>query len=192
MNCLRPADIYLYLENELDSAAVREVDEHLALCPGCRSAFDERRALMEAIAGIPDLEVPPDLAKKILARIPSARSSHVHGLVASIVGLLSFFLGSLTYIILTGQRVAGFLINANRAAWGFVRDASMAFIKFAKLTALGLDLLVKFIGEIVKGLALFGALIRPEVYAACLLFFLALAALLITGFRKTYLRGEKP
>jgi len=191
MNCLQPADIYLYLENELDPAAAREVDEHLASCPGCRNAFDKRRAFMDAIAGIPNLEVPPDLAGKILARIPSRRSFLFDGLIAFIIGLSSFLLGGLTYVLLTGQSLARFLIEANRSAWGFVRDASLAFIKLAKLTALGLDLMVKLIGEIGEGLGRFGALIRPEVYAACLLLLLVLAALLIVGFRKMSLHGEK-
>jgi len=191
MNCLRPADIYLYLENGLDPVAAREADEHLALCPGCRSAFEERRALMDAVAGIPDLEVPPDLAGKILARIPSSRASRFGGLAAFIIGFSSFFLGGLACVILTGQSLPGFLIDAMRSAWGIIRDASLVFIKFAKLTALGLDLLVKFIGEIGKGLALFSALISPEVYAACLLLFLALAALLVAGLRRMFLYGEK-
>jgi len=192
MNCLRPADIYLYLEKELDPAAAREAEDHLALCPGCRSAFEERRALMDAIAGIPDLEVPPDLAGKILARIPSVRSSRVGGLAAFIIGLSSFVLGGLAYVILAGQSLTGFLIGATRLAWGFTRDASLAFIKFAKLTALGLDLLIKFLGDIGKGLARIGALISPEVYAACLLLLLILTALLVAGFRKMLLHGEKP
>jgi hypothetical protein len=191
MNCLRPADIYLYLENGLDPAAVREADEHLVLCPGCRSAFEERRALMDAVAGIPDLEVPPDLAERILARIPPDRSSRFGWFIAFIIGLSSFFLGGLAYVILTGQSLPGFLIDAVRSAWDVMRDASLAFIKFAKVTVLGLDLLFKFIGEIGKGLARFGALIGPEVYAACLILFLALTVLLVTGFRSKFLHGEK-
>jgi len=191
MNCLRPTDIYLYLENGLDAAAARETDEHLALCPGCRSAFEERRALMDAVAGIPDLEVPPDLAERILARIPPDRASRFGWLAAFIIGLSSFFLGGLAYLILTGQSLPGFLIDAVRSAWGIMRDTSLVFIKFAKLTALGLDLLVKFIGEIGRGLARLGALISPEVYAVCLLLFLALTALLVVGFRRMFLHGEK-
>ena len=107
MNCLRPADIYLYLENGLDPAAAREADEHLALCPGCRSAFEERQALMDAVAGIPDLEVPLDLAERILARIPPDRSSRFGWFIAFINGLSSFFLGGLAYVILTGQSLPG-------------------------------------------------------------------------------------
>jgi hypothetical protein len=191
MNCLRPADIYLYLENGLDPSAAREADEHLALCPGCRSAFEERRALMDAVAGLPDLEVPPDLAGKILARIPPDRSSRFGWLVAFIIGLSSFFVGGLAYVILTGQSLTGFLIDGNRSTWSALRDTSMVFIKFAKLTVLGLDLLIRFIGEMGKGLARFGVLIRPEVYAACLLLFLILAALFVAGLRRMFLHGEK-
>jgi len=191
MNCLRPPDIYLYLENGLDPSAAREADEHLALCPGCRSAFEERRALMDAVAGLPDLEVPPDLAGKILARIPPDRSSRFGWLVAFIIGLSSFFVGGLAYVILTGQSLTGFLIDANRSTWSALRDTSMVFIKFAKLTVLGLDLLIRFIGEMGKGLARFGVLIRPEVYAACLLLFLVLAALFVAGLRRMFLHGEK-
>jgi hypothetical protein len=191
MNCLRPADIYLYLENGMNPAAAREADEHLALCPGCRSAFEERRALMDSVTGLPDFEVPPDLAAKVLARIPPDRSSRFGWLAAFIIGLSSFFFGGLAYVILTGQSLPGFLIDAVRSAWDVMRDASLVFIKFAKLTVLGLDLLFKFIGEIGKGLAHFGALIRPEVYAACLLLFLVLAALLVAGLRRMFLHGEK-
>jgi hypothetical protein len=191
MNCLRPADIYLYLENGLDPSAAREADEHLALCPGCRSALEERRALMDAVAGLPDLEVPPDLAGKILARIPPDRSSRFGWLVAFIIGLSSFFVGGLAYVILTGQSLTGFLIDGNRSTWSALRDTSMVFIKFAKLTVLGLDLLIRFIGEMGKGLARFGVLIRPEVYAACLLLFLILAALFVAGLRRMFLHGEK-
>jgi hypothetical protein len=191
MNCLRPADIYLYLENGLDPAAAREADEHLVLCPGCRSAFEERRALMDAVAGILDLEVPPDLAAKVLARIPPDRSSRFGWLAASIIGFSSFFFGGLAYVILTGQGLTGFLIDAVRSAWDVMRIASIVFIKSAKLTVLGLDLLVKLIGEIGKWLTHFGALIRPEVYAACLILFLALAMLLVAGFRRKFLPGEK-
>jgi hypothetical protein len=191
MNCLRPADIYLYIENGLDPAAAREADEHLALCPGCRSAFEERRALLDAVAGIPDLEVPPDLAAKVLARIPPDRSSRFGWLVAFIIGLSSFLLGGLAYVILTGQSLTGFLIDAVRSAWDVMRIASIVFIKSAKLTVLGLDLLFKFIGEMGKGLARFGGLIGPEVYAACFLLFLALAVLLVAGFQRKFLPGEK-
>lgn len=191
MNCLRLADIYLYLENGLDPAAVREADEHLALCPGCRSAFEERRALMDAVAGIPDLAIPPDFAGRILARIPPDGSSRFGGRVAFIIGLSSFFLGGLACVILTGQSLPGFLIDANRSAWSALRDASLVFIKFAKLTVLGLDLFIKFISEIGKGLVRLGALISPEVYAACFLLFLALAALLVAGLRRMFLYGEK-
>jgi hypothetical protein len=191
MNCLRPADIYDYLEKGLDPAAARKADEHLAFCPGCRSAVEARKDLMDAVAGIPDLEVPPGFAGKIMAQIPPRMYSRFGGLIAFIIGLSSFFLGGLTYVLLAGPSLPRFLIEASRSAWDVMRDASLVFIKFAKLTVLGFDLLVKLISEMGKGLARFGALITPEVYAACLLLFLALAALLIAGIRSMFLHGEK-
>lgn len=57
-----------YLDGELDSARQLEVEEHLALCPTCRSLVEERREFRSFFAAnVACDKAPPQLEARVLA-----------------------------------------------------------------------------------------------------------------------------
>jgi predicted anti-sigma-YlaC factor YlaD len=74
MSCLKIKDIYAYLENELPPESQPKVEEHLKSCPVCRRLLEDRRAYLESISNLPDLELPPDFTDKVIAKLPELRS----------------------------------------------------------------------------------------------------------------------
>ena len=64
-----------YLDGELDFARRAELEEHLAVCPSCRSLLEERQAFRAFfVATVQDYKAPPQLEAKVLAamrRVPT-------------------------------------------------------------------------------------------------------------------------
>lgn len=59
-----------YLDGELDSARQLEVEEHLALCPTCRSLVEERREFRSFFAAnVACDKAPPQLEARVLAAV---------------------------------------------------------------------------------------------------------------------------
>jgi anti-sigma factor RsiW len=64
-----------YLDGELDSARQLEVEEHLALCPICRSQVEERREFRSFFAAnVACDKAPPQLEAKVLAALKRAQA----------------------------------------------------------------------------------------------------------------------
>src|SRR5258708_17664112 len=64
-----------YLDGELDFARRVELEEHLAVCPSCRSLLEERQAFRAFfVAAVQEYKAPPQLEAKVLAamrRVPT-------------------------------------------------------------------------------------------------------------------------
>ena len=57
-----------YLDGELDFARQVELEQHLALCPSCRTLLEERKAFREFfVATVSAYKAPPQLEAKVLA-----------------------------------------------------------------------------------------------------------------------------
>src|SRR6202047_2019227 len=63
-----------YLDGELDFARRVELEQHLAVCPSCRSLLEERRAFRAFFVAAVEYKAPPQLETKVLAamrRVPT-------------------------------------------------------------------------------------------------------------------------
>lgn len=69
MNCLRINQIYLFLEKELSPSENKKIEEHLASCPKCKKAMEEREFLHQAAESLPLWQTPPDFTHQIMAAI---------------------------------------------------------------------------------------------------------------------------
>ena len=188
----RPEEIDLWLEGAATPPAAVRMEEHMADCPPCGAVREDRKAFLEAACSLPDLEVPSDLAARIVARAFPRRSRLPGALFALSGGLALLVFGGLTYVLSTGGNLAGLLLGAGKSSWGAARDLSLAFVKLTKLAVLSLTLLARFAGDLMEGMGRLGSMIRPEAYAAGLFITLAAAAACFLGLRRKFVHGERP
>ncbi len=191
MSHLRPDEIDLLLEGTADSDDAARMEGHLAACASCDAVREERQAFLEAVSGLPDLDVPPDLAARIMARVFPRKRRPSRALVALAGAPAILVFGGLAYVLVTGGNLAGLLLGAGKASWGTARDFSLALVKLTKLTVLSVTLLARFAGDVWEGMARLGSMIRPEVYAAGLLVTLVAAAAGFLGLRRMLVHGER-
>jgi len=192
MSHLRPDEIDLLLEGATEPDEAARMEGHLASCAACGAVREGRRAFLEALGGLPDLEVPPDLAARIIARAFPRRSRLPEGLVA-LAGISALFVfGGLGYVLATGGNLAGFLLGAGKASWGASRDFSLALVKLTKLSVLSLTLLAQYTEDLLKATGRVGSMISPEVYAAALFITVAVAAACFLRLRRKFAPGERP
>jgi len=181
MSCLSLERLYAYLEGDLSSAQSRDIEGHLAACPTCRDAVEERRRMLQAVESLPAFEVPPDFSKGIIERISAvpakATVSFVRWLAAGVAGFLAFVTVLSVIALVTGQDLSQFFIRFNRGLWSYVREGALVLAKFAKLVFLFLKVVGQLLGEFLEALGVFASLIGPEaqVIFICASFLLILA-----------------
>jgi len=180
MNCLSLERLYACLEGELSSAESRDIEGHLAACPPCRNAFEERKRMLQAIETLPGFEVPPEFSKGIIDRIPlpaKAKVSFVRWLAAGVAGFLALVAVLSVIALATGQNFSQFFIRFNRGLWSYVQEGALVLAKFAKLVFLFLKVVGQILGELLEALGVFGSLIGPDaqVIFICTSFLLILA-----------------
>jgi predicted anti-sigma-YlaC factor YlaD len=192
MNHLRPEEIDLWLEGAATPSAAARMEEHLADCAPCAAVREDRMVFLEAARSLPDLEVPSDLAARILVRVFPRKSRLPGTLFALSGGLALLVFGGLAYALATGGNLAGLLLGAGKSSLGAARDLSLALIKLTKLTVLSLTLLARFAGDLMEGMGRLGSIFSPEVYAAGLLITLAAVSAFFLGLRRKFDHGEHP
>jgi len=192
MNHPRPEEIELWLEGAAAPSVAARMEEHVADCAPCGAVREDRKAFLEAARSLPDLEVPPDLAARIMARAFPRRSRLPGALFALSGGLALLVFGVLASVLATGGNLAGLLLGAGKSSWGAARDLSLALVKLTKLAVLSLALLARFAGDLMEGMGQLGSMIRPEAYAAILFVTLAAAAACFLGLRRKFAHGERP
>jgi predicted anti-sigma-YlaC factor YlaD len=190
MSHLRPDEIDLLLEGAVEPDEAARMEAHLADCSACLAVREDRRVFLEALSGLPDLEVPPDLTARIMARAFPRKARLSRRLVAAAAASSLFVFGGLAYVLATGGNLAGLLLGAGRSSWGAARDFSLFLVKLTRLTILSLTLLARIAAELIEAMGRLGSMISPEVYAACLVITLAAAAACFLGLRRKFADGE--
>ncbi|MGA2534207.1 MAG: zf-HC2 domain-containing protein [Candidatus Aminicenantales bacterium] len=191
MSCLRPDAMDLYFEGALSDAERRGFDEHLGVCPVCRRALEDRRAINLAFSSLPPIEVPPGFAAAVLARLPEEPRAAFGWLVSVATGTGVFLAGLLGYYLLTGESLAGVLVSVGRGVLGFVSLAAPFLAKVFKVFEVVFALAGDLAKLLAKGLGVISSLVSPEVMGLALLLGLTLALLLAVGVRKFVTQGER-
>jgi predicted anti-sigma-YlaC factor YlaD len=182
MSCLRPEEIYARLDGGLDPAEASRIERHLAECPACRIALDERRLIQQAAESLPSIAVPADFAAGITARLEPAedaalpRLSLRGWLAATFAGAGTFGLALTLLALLSGHNLGTYFLHLSQALIGYLQDATATAIKLAKYLLLFLKIAREFAGAALDVLKRATAFIGPEVQAACLLAALAFLA----------------
>jgi hypothetical protein len=171
MSCRDLNTIYAYLEGDLSAAERSDFDRHLARCPQCRNAVEERRVLLQAAATLPPFEVPEDFTAGVMSRLEEApsRTTVLGWFVATFAGLASFAATLVVAALLTGHSLSEFLLGFNRFLWNNVRNLSFIVTKGLKYLYLAGKILVQVFQRILEGLKVMTSFIGPEaqVVAAC-------------------------
>jgi hypothetical protein len=183
MSCLDLEKLYLYLEGELDAAEARAVGAHLASCPTCRAAAEERELLLRAAGTLPALEVPSGFTQMIMERISPAparervRASRL-GRLAAAAAVLAVTLGLAAF--LAGLAPTHAFLNLSHFTWNSLRSFVTVAAKFSKFVILGFKILPQIAGEFLQTLKALTSVISPEVQIACASALLVI--LILAGF----------
>lgn len=191
MNCLKVAEIYAYLENDLPPETRADIDEHLKLCLKCRQEVEERRYLTEAASSLPALDLPDDLARRVMAKISSPAPSLPVWLSAFIVGLSSLGLVSLLLILSGGKSAFAILAGFNHSILVYLKNSTVWLAKaMTLLTSVG-KVIQTLALALLKGISLLTTLASPGVQALALTMTLVAFISLYLAFKKKLLPGEK-
>lgn len=168
MRCLDLERLYAYLDGELAGRNKQAVEEHMAACPACREALEERRHLLQAAETLPDLELPGDFAKTVLDRIPFAPAPRTAKTKASLwrlvaaAGTATFGVAMAATALLTGHSLAELLSALNRFLLSNFQGFASALAKGAKYVYLALKILIQLAGKILEALIRLTSYAGPE------------------------------
>lgn len=190
MSCLDISRIYLYLENELSSQEEKIIERHLADCPRCRRAVEERRFLLEAVSRLPEPELPEDFSKLVMKALPASRGRALGWLTAVSSTLAAGALMWLTVFLLSGDTLSKSLIGLNDLLWTQVRSFALIFVKTFKLVSLLLKLCIRFSELLFKGFASLTTILSPEVQVLLAVLTVVISAGLFLGFKRMIIREE--
>jgi anti-sigma factor RsiW len=84
-------DLSASLDRELDTATLRQMEEHLEGCADCREELAALEQVRQAVRDLPCMEAPPGLVDRIVARRQGAtrRAAALVGVAASLLAALS-------------------------------------------------------------------------------------------------------
>jgi hypothetical protein len=191
MSCPRPEEIYDLIEGHLDPERRKAVAAHLDACPGCRAWAEERRLLVEASAGLPDLPLPLDFPARVMARIPAAKGSAFSWAAAAIGALTTLYAGLLAYILLAGRSPAGLLVAMNGMLWQAGKQSVLLLTKVVKLGAVLLRLLGGFGDGLMKTSDRLFSWAGPGVIVSLGVLVTFVAILVIFGLGRKLTSGEE-
>ena len=191
MNCLTLEQIYLFLEKELPFSQSQKVEEHLATCAKCREAAEARKVFLQCAESLPDLEIPADFSKQVMAKILPERVSLLGWIIAFASGFASLVLALFILFVVNAQPLPSLLLSYSRSLLNSIGNISLLVFKFFKLVLLSIKILPQAGKELFKSFSSLTTLISPPVQviiitAVCLLFLS-----LFYGFGRKFLSGEK-
>lgn len=192
MSCPEVGETYDYIEGLLDPERRKAFAAHLDACPGCRERAEDRRRLVEAAAGLPDLPLPPDFAARVMARIPTAKGSAFSWAAATFGALTLLYAGLLAYVLGAGRSPAGLLGAMNGMLWQAGKQAILALAKIVKLGAVLLRLLGGIGNELMKAGDRIFSWAGPGVVVSLGVLATLLAALIVLGLGRKLDSGEEP
>lgn len=191
MRCLSIEQIYLYLEKELSPAEEREINKHLAVCPKCKKAVDERRLLLQAAESLPLWKTPPDFTQQVMARIFPERASPLAWFGAVASGFASMILAVVLFALVTGQSLSNLLFNIYHTGLDFVKNLSPLFAKTIKVASLLIKILQQLGELLIKSLTLLTTIISPQLQIILIAVAIIFIASSIYGIKRKLLIGEK-
>ena len=191
MKCLSPERIYSHLDGLLSAGEARQVEDHLSSCAACRVSVEERRRLTLAAERLPDLELPPDFAARVMAAIEPQRVPLGSVAAAFAIGVVSMFFAMAGFLLTTGGWSGRFLSGINQAGWGGLKNASLLFARFVALFAFAGRLLRYVLAILIKGFVLVASLFSPGAQAAAIVLSLILLAGLWLAARRGRLIGDQ-
>ena len=191
MKCLSIEQIYLYIGQEFSPAEKKEIKEHLASCPKCKNAFEERKLLVQAAESLPLWETPPQFTKQVMARIFSIKILPSAWIKAAAAALASVSVTLLIVFLATGQNLSTLLLGLNHSLWNYVRNILPFFVKLFKLASLLLGVLQQFTGYLSKAFSWLTALAIWQIQLTLSIIAIILIATLIYGIKRKILVGEK-
>jgi predicted anti-sigma-YlaC factor YlaD len=191
MSCLRIDQIYLFLEGELSAEEKLSIDEHISSCAKCRQAVEERRLLIQASQTLPAWEAPPDFTQRIMAKIFPQKISPRQWFITASAGLSSAVLAFFVIYLISGQNLAGLLIKLNHSALGLFQNAVVILAKAAKFISSGIEVILKILTVILKGLAGLTSVLNPELQIILIIVTVVVSVFLLYGLKRKLFAGEK-
>ncbi len=190
MSCLSIHQIYLFLENELSSAEVKNISRHLATCLKCQNALGERRILLHAAESLPAFETPPGFTNRVMAQIFPEKIPLRSWLAAMATGFSSTVLALFLVFTISGQNLGNLLINISHTFLDFFQAASIFLVKVFKLASLLIKIIFQFSKSLIEALAHLTTIIGPEVLIILITFILITSVSLLYMVRRKFLTGE--
>jgi predicted anti-sigma-YlaC factor YlaD len=191
MSCLRIDQIYLFLEGELSVEENLFIDKHISSCAKCRRAVDERRLLIQASQSLSAWEAPPDFAQRIMAKIFPQKISLRQWFITAAAGLSSAVFAFFVIYLISGQNLAGLFINLNHSALGLFQNAVVILAKAAKFISSGIEVILKILTVILKGLAGLTSVLNPELQIILIILTVVVSVFLLYGLKRKLSAGEK-
>jgi hypothetical protein len=182
MSCPRPEEINGLLEGALDADAARRLESHLAACPACRRAAEDRRLIMQAASSLDPIPVPEDFAARVMARLEPAldaslpRLSPAGWLAATAAGTAAFGVALALLAFLSGRGLSLTFARLGRGLLGYTQEAAEAAVKLAKLVVLFFKIAGEFSRALLEAVNRLTAFIGPGAKAACFVAALAFMA----------------
>ena len=193
--CPALESIYEYLDGNLSAAERAAFEAHLARCPGCRAAIEERRAIAAAATTLPALDVPDDFARGVIARLSAAPSreapaarARVRRHAAALTAVSALGAAVVAVSLITGNGLFGIFLNLGRLLQTTAVSSSQAILKAAKIVYNLGRMAVAFLSRLVEGVRIAASFIGPE--AQIVVVATVLAATLVAGglyCRKLYM-----
>lgn len=189
MNCFRINDIYEYIEGALSLERKEEMERHLAACPKCRLAVEDRKFIGGAASSLTPLSVPENFAERVMARIAPAKAKSPAWLIilASASSLLA--LGAVA-MIASGGSVLGIISGAGHSLWEFIKSAAVFTAKTASLFPLAGKTARPLLEAAYKGLSVLTSFIHPGVQVLILILAMGLVVSLFFGMKKKFSLGD--
>lgn len=192
MDCLGTDQIYLYLEGELNKGETAVINEHLAACPKCRRALEERKLLVEAATSLPVWEIPTGFSQQVMDRLFPFRPALGQALLTATIGAFLIIAGLLATFIYSGQSLFNFLVSFNQTILNGLSSLTVMGARLVKLAALLVKVLFRFSGFLWESFGRLTMTLSPEVLAGLIVLTLILSASLYYGIRhKVLVRGKR-
>ena len=191
MDCLNIEQIYLFLEQEMSPDEMLRIQKHLASCPRCVNAVEDRRALVLAANSLPQIEVPPDFRQQVMAAIFPDKVPLSVWVKSIAAGLSSTVFAFLLYYIFSGKNLADLFISIGQFFLSVLSALSTGLAKILKLAGYLVNILFDLVRLLIKGFVHLTTLLSPEAQFIIIAITLLLSALLLFGVRRKFMMGEK-
>ena len=189
MNCFKINDLYDYLEGILAPERREEIESHLAHCPTCRRAVEDRKLIAGAASSLAPLVPPDDFTDRVMARIAPVK---VKNRARLIVLAAASSLLALTAMVMIASRnsTLSILISAGRSLWEYFKGAAVLTAKASTLLTIAGKTLRPLLEAAYKGLSMLTSFIHPGLQILILVLAIGLVVSLFFGMRKKLSLGD--